>query len=77
MCVHISLVSFDSASRSTAFESFSRGIFGLFVSIFSFSQILNAQMIPSKEQVIGILLSQVAISSNWQEKDMTSNKPIF
>ena len=43
-CFQTLLVSLHFTTRSTAFENFSRGIFGLFVLIFfSFSQILNAQ----------------------------------
>ena len=69
MCLHSSLVSFHFTLRSTALESFSRGIFDftdLFL-IFAFSQILNTQIwdecLNKQKQSIAIYLRFTAFES--------------
>ena len=64
MCLLISIVSFNFTSLSTAFERFSRGIFGLLVLNFFF-QISDAQIRDegfNQKNKNGISSSQVAIT---------------
>ena len=69
MCLHSSLVSFHFTLRSTALESFSRGIFDFtdLFWIFAFSQILNTQIwdecLNKQKQSIAIYLRFTAFES--------------
>ena len=66
MCLHISLVSLDFTSRSTAFESFSKGIFDLLVMMFfhllKYLLHKSEMKVSIKRTYYGDLPSQVAIS---------------
>ena len=81
MCLHFSFVFFPFTSHSTAFEKFSRWIFGLFVlNFFVFSNIKCTNLrsrIQSKRLIYGDITFSIGCSLNLIEKSYDLNQEIF